>query len=221
MSRWAAQPSGEELSTPTSRAHAAQVAALNRFEQQWIDIARHYEHYTPEGLAKAVSDAATEPSAAIDAATQVVTDRLQEAKDNYAKNREGLSQPGDVATELRAARFWDRTRRLLDNAEAGKLVATARETIANAGPTELPTLAEELGPYMRARKTDDSWLSGALEEADPKLAAAAQQRKLAQQAADVTSANARAIKKAFSTAENWGNWRRPRLVLPGGYDPDL
>ncbi|TYQ02024.1 UNVERIFIED_ORG: hypothetical protein L601_000800000380 [Gordonia westfalica J30] len=57
----------------------------------------------------------------------------------------------DIAAELRAARYWGQTQRLLDGMGTDDLVDTARNLLASANPTERRALQHELGPYLVAR----------------------------------------------------------------------
>jgi hypothetical protein len=175
---------------------------------------------TASGRADLVADAARPASDAIDAAVAQAESRAQQADENYQQVRNGLSpQSSDVAAMLRADAIWRRASQELVALPPERLISAAQRRINGASPAELSVLAEELPSFLRSRDVSADWLDSALEAASPALKTAAAQRKLAIQAHQIVTRNARAAKRAMSSAGH-GSYRRPTLADVSTYDPD-
>ena len=211
---------GEAVPTPTAQAHQAIFDALQRFEAAWNDIsaAEQRGELTPEGRSATVADAT--PTDAVDQAVAQAAARAQKADADYRVARAGLSpKSGDVAGMLRADAIWRRASQELGALPPERFVAAAQRLIEGASPAELSVLAEELPSFLRSRDVSADWLDSALEAASPALKTAAAQRKLAIQAHQIVTSNARAAKRAMSSAGH-GSYRRPTLADVSTYDPD-
>ena len=127
--------------TPVERAHRTQQAVAKAYSD-WR--AAHSSDISPEALrdnagAFQVSDAAValpDALAAVkddaDAATLKVNDLI--------KNQ---LVGGDVASQLAAQRYWDRSRRTPDSITNGaKAVSAAQDLIASASDSQVPVLAD-------------------------------------------------------------------------------
>jgi len=116
------------------------------------DVERRSPLLTGPGIRQAHAEfGQSEEGKAIDAIDAVMKARLELATQRRDAARAAISQPGDTAEELRRSREWERDRRILDAAEGGKVIATARDLLAQANPSSRGLLAEEIGPYLRRR----------------------------------------------------------------------
>ena len=135
------------------QAHAAFTNAKTAFEKFLNDIPR--EHYSADGLKAQIKKFGdTDAAKAVDIAVANVRDRADKATAQVEKIRRDLSPNGDTAAELRATRYWDRTKPGLDNAKEGAF-GRAQKLIANADREELGVLLQELPAYLEARGLPD------------------------------------------------------------------
>jgi hypothetical protein len=144
------------------------------------------------------------------------TAAADQAAAKLAKIMTDLSPDGDTAAELRAGRFWDRTKPLLDNAKEGA-VSRAQKLITTASREELGTLLQELPAYLEARNQPTSWIESAVSQAVPEYGQAVKRNRLAQKALTIAKYNADNLCRTFAE----GHAGSP-LVLADlrGYDPD-
>jgi hypothetical protein len=178
------------------KVHATQEHAKTSYEKFLNSIPR--EHYSPEGLKDQISKFAdTAAAKAAFAGVAKVEALVGDAAAQVDKIRKQLSPDGDVAAELRAGRYWDRTRSLLDNAKEGAF-AKAQQLIANADRTELGTLLQELPAYLQARGVTSDWIEAAVGRAVPEYALATERFHRAQQAQTVARSNAESLRRYFS-----------------------
>ncbi len=193
------------------QAHATIENAKTAYEKFLNGIPR--EHFSSEGLKEQISKFAdTDAAKAVDKAVEQVRERADKAAAQVDKVRKQLSPNGDTAAELRATRYWNRTKAVLDSAKEGAFGA-AQNLIANADREQLGTLLQELPSYLQARGHTSDWIDTAVGQVVPEYAQAAKQLKTANQAVIVTRSNAESLRKTFS---NEGH--RPVLVK---YDPRL
>lgn len=202
--------------TVVEQAHATMVHATTEFEKHMKDLER--QKYSAEGLhAQIGMFADTDTARAVNKAVELVKRRREQAQAHVDKLRRDLVPSGDTASELRATRFWNRTKAVLDTLNTpGDLLRSAQDLIANAPPAELGTLLQELGPYFVSRGHTTEWIDLTLAEAVPEYACAREQLKRADQALQIVRYSAGKLNKAFKDG------RSPR-VLPdprGRYDPD-
>ncbi|MGO8768853.1 hypothetical protein [Mycobacterium sp.] len=144
-----------------------------------------------------------------------VRQRRDKAQSEVDAIRRGLSPDGDVAAELRASRYWDRSRRILDSLDSGKLLGASQELLSTAHRAELATLLTELGPYFTSRGQATKWIEPAVARIVPEFGRAREQLAKADQALQVITYNAAALGRGF-------NQGRPPTALadPHRYDPD-
>ena len=195
------------------KAHAAFANAKTAFEKFLNDIPR--EHYSADGLKaqiKKFSD--TDAARAVDAAVVNVRDRADKAGAQVEKIRRDLSPNGDTAAELRAARYWDRTKPLLDNAKEGAF-ARAQKLIANANREELGTLLQELPAYLEALGHPTDWIDTAVGQVVPEYAQATTKRQKARQALAITEYNAKSLRTSFDSG-----YSSSILADASKYDPE-
>ena len=159
------------------QAHAAFTNAKTAFEKFLNEIPR--EHYSADGLKAQIKKFGdTAAAAAVDAAVAKVRDRADAASKQVEKIRKDLSPFGDTAAELRAARYWDRTKPLLDNAKEGAF-GRAQKLIASANREELGTLLQELPAYLEALGHPTDWIDTAVGQVVPEFAQATKQHQKA------------------------------------------
>lgn len=175
-----------------------------------IDVDR----YSQKGLSEKVAQfEQTSAYAALDHAFAEVEATQARADANVAKVLADLSPDGDTAAELRASRYWDRTRRLLDGLpDTGKASIAARDLVAKANRTELGTLLQELGPYLQSRHMSPDWIDPMVAEVVPEYKKARDAAKRATQAVAVTRHNVDAVKRHISSGST--QWRQPKFVDP-------
>jgi hypothetical protein len=196
------------------QAHATFTHAKTAFEKFLNDLPQ--EHYSADGLnAQIKKFGDTDAAKAVDAAVTQVRDRADKAAKQVEKMRRDLSPNGDTAAELRATRFWNRTKELLDNAKEGAFGA-AQKLIANADREQLGVLLQELPSYLQARGQTSDWIDTAAGQVVPEYAQAAKQLKTANQAVTIAECNANSLRTMFA------NGYSGRSVLTDGrkYDPD-
>ena len=202
--------------TTVQQAHAAMTHAKTEFEKHINTVKRHRDHYSDEGLRAQIGNfTGTDAARAVNEKLEQVRQRRDEAQTHVDKVRRDLSPKGDTAAELRATRYWDRTLRILDNADPGKLPETARNLLRKSDRAEIGTLLQELPAYLQARGQTNDWLDAAVAEAAPEFDSARKQLTKADQALQITQYNAKALLRGFSEG-------RPPTVLvdPSNYDPD-
>jgi hypothetical protein len=216
------QPGGATLQavitsdSVVAQAHTAMVDAKRRFERHIKAVHQHRDHYTPDGFSAQIAEfASTDAAAAVDMAVSQVRERVEEAAAQVDTLRRDLSPHSDTATELRATRYWDRTRRILDNLGSGKLFGVAQDLISKADRAELSTLLQELPAYLQARGQTNTWIDAAVAKVVPEYGRAREQLTKAEQALQITEFNAKALRHSFTQG-------RPPNVLanPYNYDPD-
>jgi hypothetical protein len=82
----------------------------------------------------------------------------------------------DQVSQVAVQRYWARAQRSLDAARAkgpGQAVATAQRLIADADPSEINVLAEELSSWLADNNLPGGWLPDALAQKVPGLSACA------------------------------------------------
>jgi hypothetical protein len=196
------------------QAHASFTHAKSAFEKFLKDIPQ--EHYSADGLTaqiKMFSD--TDAAKAVDAAVTQVRDRAEKAARQVDKIRRDLSPNGDTVAELRATRYWNRTKDVLDSAKEGAFGA-AQKLIASADREQLGVLLQELPDYLTARGHTSEWIDAALGQAVPEYAQAAKQLKTANQAVTIAESNANSLRRLFSQ----GFSGKAVIVDGRTYDPD-
>jgi len=196
------------------QAHTTMTRAKAQFERHLRGIER--SRYSAEGLRSEISSfASTDDARAVDQAVDQVRQRRDQAQAEVDQIRRGLSPDGDVAAELRASRYWDRSRRILDNLDSGKLLGAAQELLSTADRSELATLLTELGPYFTSRGQTTKWIEPTVARIVPEFGCARERLAEADKALQVVTYNAAALGRGFTEG-------RPPAVLadPGKYDPD-
>jgi hypothetical protein len=197
------------VSQNAADSYAAQVNAKKSFEQHLANV-RANKDLTPQGTENAIAAFANTPAAqAVDTAHEVMQQHAADAHANVDAIRKALTQPGDSAQELRNSRIWDRAKRVLDNADDGRVGTVAQRLISSADRPMLGVLHEELPAYLDSRGVDSDWLPTAFEQSVPELAKASQDARQAQRHADVIAANTAALKRGFA-----GGAAPPKLVDP-------
>jgi hypothetical protein len=191
----------QQLGTPAdvTDAYHAQLSAL-KAHQAHVENVRGNQDLTDQGRMNALAAFASTPAAqAVDVAHNAMQQRAAEAKANVDAVRNSLTQPGDAAQEARNSRAWDRAKRVLDNADDGKVGLVARQLISSADRPTLGVLHEELPSYLESRGVEADWLPTAFEQAVPELSAAQSDANQAQRHADVIAYNTTALKRGFET----------------------
>lgn len=213
-------PRFEPGSTAFEQANEAIAHAQNEYQRHINRVNEDRKHYTEQGY-KAQIDKFTTTAAykAIDAHAANVEARLDQAQADYDKVRRELSPDGDTAAELRATRFWDRTKAVLDAQDNAEVISKAQGLLTNALPAELGTLLQELESYCIARGVSTDWIEPAAAQASPQYARATAELNKAKQAAMFTMHNAARLRDAIA--------KRSQVPIPiakpnraGAYDPD-
>ena len=207
--------------TTFEQAHAAMIHAQNEYQRVIASINDNKHHYTEAGY-KAQIDKfqSTDAFQAVTQHVAQVDDRREQARQRVGKVRAELSPDGDTAAELRATRYWNRAKGILDaTKEPSQIITRARELIQQANPTELGTLLQELEPYCLSRGATTEWIDPAIGQAAPQYAAAKNELRKAEQAVAMTRANANMLTRAITSRSHVPiALSTPRRA--GDYDPD-
>jgi hypothetical protein len=196
------------------QAHASFTNAKTAFEKFLNDIPR--EHYSAEGLTAQIQRFGdTDAAKAVDQAVAQVRDRADKATAQVDKIRRDLSTNGDTAAELRATRYWDRTKAVLDTAKEGAF-GKAQKLIANADREQLGVLLQELPSYLEAHGHTSDWIDTAVGQVAPEYARATKQHQKARQALTIAEYNAKSLRASFANGRS-----SSVLTDPRQYDPDM
>ncbi|MEY2433091.1 MAG: hypothetical protein QOC92_2816 [Acidimicrobiaceae bacterium] len=144
--------------------HARHVENVNSIARPGDPLAP----FTNEGWAERLRSFDATPAAkAVGEHMQAVDRYVADAEADAARIRDALRPGDDVAAQVKAQRDWSRTKGSLDAADDGTVLSAARNAIRNATDTELPTVAEEIRPYLDARGVPGDWLDDALGQRVP------------------------------------------------------
>lgn len=218
--RSSAQHAGE--GTTFQQANAAMVHAQNEYQRHIKRTNADKDHYSQSGyqqqLAGFVDTAAFK---AIDHAVDQVRARRDAAQKNLTEVRRALSPDGDTAAELRATRYWNRTKGILDTAKSGTVIHQAGELIAAAEPNELGVLIQELPAYLTVRDVPTNWIDAAIGQAAPEYGTATTTLHKAEQALIITEHNARRLQASIGRGDQIPiPLALPNPNKPREYDPD-
>lgn len=202
--------------TAVQRAHATMNHAKEEFARFLDTVKEHRDRFSDKGYrAQVALFTDTDAARAVDTALKQVRDRREKAQARVDETRRGLAPDGDVAAELRATRFWGRTKAVLDNLDPGKVSQAARDLLTKANRAELGTVLQEIRPYLESRGQASDWLDAALAQVVPEYASARTELTKADQALTITKYNAEALRRGFSEGQ------APLLIVdPAKYDPD-
>jgi hypothetical protein len=203
--------------TVVEKADAAFKHAADSWKKHIAETNKHQEHYTSEGYrAQIAKFADTDAAKAVDTAIDSLQARADKAASDLTKIMVDLSPDGDTAAELRATRYWDRIKPLLDNAKGGA-VSRAQQLVSEASREQLGTLLQELPAYLEARNQPTSWIETTVGQVVPEYARAVKRNRSAQQALTTAKYTASSLRRTFSEGHA-GN----AIVLADfrGYDPD-
>jgi hypothetical protein len=196
---------------PAEVAHATVTSAAEAFEKHLDGI--DPDRYSASGLAEQIANfTGTDAYKAVGAAVQRVQSAAAAADKRVAAVRDSLSSDGDTAAELRATRYWTRTKGVLDTKDGSQLSMTASGLVQSASPEELGTLIQELPSYLSTRGSNADWLDAAVANAVPAYADALADQSLAGKARDVTSFNAKRLSQSVSQTATPSSYRRPNWV---------
>jgi hypothetical protein len=146
----------------------------------------------------------TEAAKAADERIEAAEQERDRLRDEAQKVRDSIAPASDTASQLQAQRVWERARHALDAAQKNapaKTVATARNIVRDAKPEELPTLAEELKPYLAAEELPTDWLDGEIIRAAPEYAAAKQAHADADRRVIKLRHNAAVVRRAYEAGK--------------------
>jgi hypothetical protein len=192
------------------QAHAAMENAKTAYQKFLNNIPR--EHYSADGLAAQIKKFGdTDAAKAVDKAVEQVRERADKA----ATTQVDLSPNGDTAAELRATRFWNRTKDVLDSAKEGAF-GKAQQLIASADREQLGVLLQELPSYLEAHGHTSEWLDTAVGQAVPEYAQATKQHQKAQQALTIAEYNRKSLRSSFAQGRSISILTDARQK----YDPD-
>lgn len=197
---------------PAEVAHATISNAAAAFEKHLDGI--DPDRYSAPGLAEQIANfTGADAYKAVDPAVHKVSDAAEAADQEVADVRDSLSGNGDTAAELRATRYWTRTKGLLDSLNDGSVLTTkAQSLVTTASPEALSTLVEELPDYLASRGAVSDWLDAALSNSVPELADALANASLASKARDITQFNAKLLRDRVTKTEHPNGYRRPKFV---------
>lgn len=207
--------------TVFEQALAAIAHAQNAY-QRHVDATNADKHrYSPQGYQEQITGfGETAAAKAIADHVDRVKARRDQAQAHVAQVRRTLSPDGDTAGELRATRYWNRTKAVLDAHSTPDVVTRGTELISQATPAELGTLLQELEPYCVARGVASTdWIDAAVGQSSPEYGRAVKQLTKAQQSVVMVEHNARRLQNAIATGQ--------QVLVPlarptrdGDYDPD-
>jgi hypothetical protein len=125
----------------------------------------------------------------------------------------------DVAAQLAAQRFWNRTQRTLDTIkDPSSVAAAARDMIANASDAEIPFISEELASYLATRSVPTGWLTDALAGKIPGLSDAQADAILLARHHAVLAANHQNLTRAMAKDTSPAPLLNPYAVSGEAYD---
>ena len=182
--------------TPVEKALRTQQAVADLYAD-WR--AAHSPDIEPDVLkdnagAFQVSDAALALPPVLDA-VKADADAAEAKKDDLI-NRQSVGD--DVASQIAAQRYWNRTQRTLDAMkDTPKVAAAARDLVANADAKAVPVIAEELKSYLDSRNVPTGWLPDALADKIPGLADAQADATLKARQRDVLAQNHATLTRAI------------------------
>jgi hypothetical protein len=94
----------------------------------------------------------TAAARAADDAVNALRARRDELAVNIEKQRGGLTVPtDDMAAQVAAQRWFQRTKPVWDRLDSGQLAAAVRDAVAAADAHTLAAIAEDTGPYLQSR----------------------------------------------------------------------
>jgi hypothetical protein len=189
-----ADPGGK---TPVEHAHRTQQAVAKAYTD-WR--AAHSKDIAPGVLRdNAGAFAVSDPALALDDVLGPVKTDAEEATAKVNQLIRNHRVGADVANQIAAQRYWDRSRRTLDSITNGaKAVAAAQDLVANADDEQVPVLAEELSDYLGQRGLPAGWLPAALAARVPGLADAQADAILKARQRAVLLANDQKLRRAIA-----------------------
>jgi len=181
------------------------VTHLHRLQRAVADGYAAYRRSVPNGVAadelrdnKGVygySDAALALQPALDA-VRADADASTQKVHHLLK---GVRVDADQASQRAAQRYWARAQRALDAAKGpGQAVATTQRLIADADPSEINVLADELGSWLADHNLPSGWLPDALAQKVPGLADAAADAALKQKQLALLSQNHAMLQRSIA-----------------------
>ncbi|MGV0607373.1 hypothetical protein [Mycolicibacterium sp. XJ1904] len=200
--------------TVAEQAHQAAEhaqAMLPRFLER-IDETK----FSPEGLQDVYGQyEKTDAYKGFEKSVESVRNRRDQAAARVEHIRRELSPAGDVAAELRASRYWNQTKALLDTAKEGAF-GRAQKLLANADRTELGVLLQELPSYLEAKGHAADWIDDTVAHIVPEYGKAKRQLVNAEKVHQITQHNARIMREYIASPRSY----RPRVIDGRRYDPD-
>jgi hypothetical protein len=204
--RGPAYPPPVPTGTPVDSGGADAATRAYRRQQKVADIysrwrAAHSRDIPMETLkanagAFAVSDAALTLPEALNAVAKDAEDAVARVNGLLKSSKVDNT---DVAGQIAAQRFWNRTRRSLDALkDVPKLVAAAQKLVADADDSQIPVFSEELESYLASRNAPTGWLPGALAARIPGLGEANAARTLCERQLAVLAHNHAGLQNAFA-----------------------
>lgn len=202
--------------TVVQRTHQAFMHAQNEFQRHVEATMEHRDKYSDSGYLEQLQAFSDTPAAkAVDQGVAEVQARRDSAQKTLEEIYAELSPDGDTAAELRATRYWNRTKAVLDTLNTDEMVSAAQNLIANADHAELGTLLQELGSYVTSRGHTTEWIEPTVARVVPEFARARAQLTKAQQSLQIAEYNAKALRRSFTEGRT-----TTVLVDPASYDPD-
>ena len=132
----------------------------------------------------------------------------------YQGYLESLSPEGDAAQETRNSRAWDRAWKAIDRAESP--TAEARNQIRKASDSDLGVLLREIPAHLETLRAPTDWVSRAVEERSPELAAKRSAVEKSSQAVSVMRHEASRLRQSFAD----GRPLASPLVDGSKFDPE-
>lgn len=201
------------------QARAAIDHAQNEFQAHIKRTRADRDHYSPAGYAAQINRfTSTDAYKAIDQHVGDVRKRRDLAQAEVDYVRRSLSPDGDTAAELRATRFWNRTKGILDGQKDTTVAPVAQDLMAKATPSELGTLLQELGPYCTARGVNTAWIDATAAQVSPEYGRATRQLAVANQAVTYIEGISRLVQNSISRRNE--HPVKLSALEPGEYDPD-
>lgn len=172
--------------------------------------------FSPEGLQDVLAQfEKTDSVKAFEKTVAQVQERRDQAAARMEHLKRELSPAGDTAAELRASRYWDRTKAVLDGAKEGAF-AKAQKLLATADRTELGTLLQELPAYLEAHGQPSDWIDAVVGQIIPEYGKAKRQLTNAEKVFQITEYNTQITRKYLAEPRSY----RPRVIDPRKHDPD-
>jgi hypothetical protein len=185
--------------TAVARAYNTFINAREQQRQYYDSLDRNRDLYSQDGIRAAVAALAdSDVARSVDVAQREVHQRTEELEAEERQIRANLCPPGNTDEELRRGRAVARAERILGaKTGTGGVAAAAQQLIANADPSEIGVLAQELPSMLASRGVPADWLPGEVTKRVPALGAIQDRLAIARKAKIEVDYNANLLRSSL------------------------